>query len=335
MSIDLGAPWFLLGLVPVALAALLLGRRRRFRLDPALSFSSARLVGELPKTFWVRIAWLPDAARIAALAAIVVALARPQRVSVAEAEEARGIDIVLALDTSGSMRAVDFQPSDRMAVAKRAIGDFVRQRVSDRIGLVVFAGEAASWVPLTLDYPLLLEMLDEVEVGMLPDGTAIGSAVGTAVNRLRESTATSRVVVLLTDGDDNAGNLSPRKAAELAKELGVRVYTILIGRGGPVPFPAGTDLFGRPVYQEVVVPTDPALLEDIAGITGAEAYVAKDSEELDRRLSEVLDDLDKSRLESTAQTPPKEELFPWAVALAFLLLALELALGTTRLRRFP
>lgn len=335
MSFGFGAPWFLLCLAPVALVAVYLWRRRALRLDPALGFSSTRLVAGLPRTFWVRIAWVPDAARVGALAAIVVALARPQQIGRPEIDQTEGIDIVLALDTSGSMRAADFQPKDRMAVAKNAIADFVQQRASDRIGLVVFAGEAAGWVPLTLDYALLLEMLDEVAVGMLPDGTAIGSAVGTAVNRLRQSDASSRVVVLLTDGDNNAGHLSPRKAAELAKEMGVRVYTILIGRGGPVPFPAGEDLFGRPVFQKVTVPTDPALLEDIAQMTEGEAYVAQDSEELDRRLSAVLDDLDRSRIEATFIEPPKSELFPWAVAAAFFLLAVELVLGATRLRRFP
>ena len=334
MSLGLAAPWFLMGLVPVALAGVYLLRRRQLRLDPALTFSSTGLVRQLPRTLWVRAAWVPDAARIGALAAIVVALARPQEVGSPEMDESQGIDIVLALDTSGSMRAADFQPRDRMAVAKRAIADFVKERATDRIGLVVFGGEAASWIPLTLDYSLLLQMLDEVEVGMLPDGTAIGSAVGTAVNRLRESSAASRVVVLLTDGDNNAGHLSPRKAAELARELGVRVYTSLIGRGGPVPFPAGNDLFGRPVFQEVEVPTDPALLEDIARITGGEAYIARDSEALDRGLSRVLDDLDKTRVESSV-APPKAELFPWAVAIAFALLALELLLGATRMRRFP
>lgn len=332
---SLGQPWFLLGLFPVALAAFYLARRRKLRVDPALTFSSKRLVEGLPKTVWVRIAWLPDAARIAALALIVLALARPQRATESDTDETSGIDIVLALDTSGSMRAADFQPNDRMTVAKQAIADFVRQRSDDRIGLVVFAGEAASWVPLTLDYGLLVEMLEEVSVGMLPDGTAIGSAVGTAVNRLRESDAKSRVVVLLTDGDNNAGKLSPKKAAELAEELGVRVYTILIGRGGPVPFPAGTDMFGRQVFREVTVPTDPELLEQIAELTGGEAYSAEDSEELDNRLSDVLDDLDRSRLESTVVEPPKAELFPWVVAAAFALLLLEGILSFTRLRRYP
>ena len=330
-----GQPWFFLGAVPVVLAAWVLARRARRQLDPALTFSSLALVDGLPDSPWARLAWVPDGLRLLALLAMVVALARPQWVGEAGAESARGIDIVVALDTSGSMRAADFEPRNRMAVAKRAVADFVKQRRTDRIGLVVFGGEAATWVPLTLDYALVGELLSEVETGMLPDGTAIGSAIGTAVNRLRESDAASRVVVLITDGDNNAGNLSPRKAAQLAEELGVRVYTILIGRGGPVPFPSGTDLFGKPVFREVVVPTDPELLASIAEITGGAAYVAEDSAALDRRLSDVLDALDRSRLDSEIVEPPKEELFPLVLALAALLLGAERLLSSTRLRRFP
>lgn len=333
MSFD--RPWFFLAAVPVLLAAFALLRRRKLRLDPALVFPSLGLVDGLPKTVWVRLAWLPDGLRVLALLAMVVGLARPQEVGDPAIEEARGIDVIVAVDTSGSMQAADFQPSDRMAVAKRAIGDFIETRTTDRIGLVVFAGEAATWAPLTLDYGMLLKLLDEVKVGMLSDGTAIGSALGTAVNRLRDSQAASRVVVLLTDGDNNAGTISPRKAAELAKEMGVKVYTILIGRGGPVPFPAGTDMFGRPAYREVTVPTDPALLREIADTTGGAAYRAEDSAALDQRLTDVLDALDRSRLEATLAEPPRKELFPWAVAAAFLLLAGELLLGLTRLRRFP
>jgi Ca-activated chloride channel family protein len=200
---------------------------------------------------------------------------------------------------------------------------------------VVFAGEAASWVPLTLDYSLLVDLLDEVHVGMLPDGTAIGTAIATALNRLRDSDAQSRVVVLLTDGDNNKGSITPKRAAEFAKTLDIQVYTILIGRGGEVPFPAGQDLFGRDVFRNQVIPTNPALLEDIAQKTGGKAYVAKDGEELDERLSEVLDTLEKTQLENTTFTTPREELFSWFVALAIALLALELLLSATRLRRFP
>lgn len=331
-----GEPWFLLGLVPVALTAIYLYWRRKRRRDPALVFSSSALLAPLPVTLWARLVALPDVLRVLSLSLVVLALARPQILGEPEAEDAEGIDIVLALDTSCSMRAADFQPRDRMFVAKQSITDFVKRRSVDRIGLVVFAGEAASWAPLTLDYSLLIDLLSEIEVGMLPDGTAIGSALGTALNRLRDSDATSRVVVLLTDGDNNSGNISPKKAAEFAKELGVKVYTILIGTtGGPVPFPAGKDLFGRPIYQNQVVPTNPKLLQEIAESTGGVAYQAVDGKELDQRLTDVLDTLERTRLESTVYSTPKEELFPYFVWAAFVALALEVLLSGTRLRRLP
>jgi Ca-activated chloride channel family protein len=334
-GLTFASPWFLLGFVPIsAILGYLIWRRRSGR-EPAMLFSSSSLVSELPKTIWVRIVWMPDALRLLGLSMIVLALARPQILGPPTSEEAEGIDIILAIDTSCSMQAADFQPRDRMFVAKKSIEELIQKRTNDRIGLVVFAAEAATWAPLTLDYSLLVELLDEIDVGMLPDGTAIGSALGTALNRLRKSDAKSRVVVLLTDGDNNAGEISPRKAAELAKEIGVRVYTILIGRGGAVPMPAGKDLFGRQMYREQVMPTNPELLREIASVTGGEAYVAKDGEELDARLAEVLDTLDKARLENTVFSTPRYELFSWFVLAGAVLLAIELVVRSTRLRRFP
>lgn len=331
------SPRFLWALVLVAGVAVYLVWRRRTRRDPALKFSSARLWQALPPSTWAKLAWLPDALRIAALALLVVALARPQQVGQALPDETEGIDIVVALDTSGSMLAADFQPRNRMAVAKRSIADFINERSVDRIGLVVFAGQAATWVPLTLDYSLLANLLDDVDVGMLPDGTAIGSALGTALNRLRESEAASRVIVLVTDGANTAGAgaITPKQAAQFAKELGVKVFTILIGRGGEVPFPAGQDMFGRPVFRNQVMRTDPVLLKSIADTTGGAAYVAKDSQELDEKLTEVLDTLERTRLENTISTVPKDELFPFFVLAGLALMALEALLSTTRLRRFP
>jgi Ca-activated chloride channel family protein len=334
-DLALASPWFLLGLLPVLGLAVRAVRRRRRREAPAMMFPSAQLVAGLPRTPWARLEAAPDAARLLALAALVVALARPQRVGTPTPGETEGIDVVVALDTSGSMQAADFQPRDRMFVARQSLAAFVQKRSTDRIGLVVFAGEAATWVPLTLDYSMLVDLLDEVQVGMLPDGTAIGSAIGTALNRLRASAARSKVIVLLTDGDSNAGSISPRKAAELAKELGVKIFTILVGRGGPVPFPAGKDVFGRPVFREQVVPINPALLEELAATTGGAAYTAKDGEELDARLAAVLDTLERTRIETTARSAPRDELFAPLVALALALVALELALRATRLRRFP
>ena len=325
---------FVLFAVVAALGAFIAWRSKKHR-NPTFTFSSIRLADDVPATIWSRLAWLPDALRIGAMALFIIALARPQVVGAAQDEEAEGIDIVLALDTSCSMQAADFQPDDRMHVAKASITQFIQSRTVDRIGLVVFAAEAATWVPLTLDYPLLVDLLDEVEIGLLPDGTAIGSAIGTALNRLKDSSAASRVVVLVTDGDNNSGNISPKKAAEFAKELGVQVYTILIGRGGPVPFPSGKDIFGRTVFREQVVPTNPELLAEIAKISGGEAYRAKDGEELDARLVDVLDALKRSRLDSGISAPPKDEHFGEFAVAGLIFVLIELVLSATRLRRFP
>jgi Ca-activated chloride channel family protein len=331
----LESPWSLLGLLPVAALIAHAYWQKRKKTRPSLQFSSLNLFDEIPSTWVVKIAWLPRALRYLALSLIVFALARPQLVGEPEAEDSQGIDIVMAVDTSCSMTAADFKPKDRMFVAKKSIDEFITGRTNDRVGLVVFAGEAASWVPLTLDYSLITRMLDEVEVGMIEDGTAIGTAISTALNRLRTSEAKSKVIVLLTDGDNNAGTISPAKAADFAKELDVKVYTILIGKGGPVPFPAGKDIWGQTVYKNRTVATNPELLKEIAEKTGGQAYLAADKKELDAKLLEVLDTLETTTLESTAKLRPYAEFFPYLVLLAMVFLALEMVMTSTRFRRFP
>jgi Ca-activated chloride channel homolog len=334
-DLHLDSPWSLLSLVAVALLVLWEIVKRKKRRQPALRFPALALLEGVPRTFFARIAWLPLALRVAAIALIAIALARPQLVGEPEAEEAEGIDIAVVLDTSCSMQAADFQPQDRMFVAKKSIREFISKRTNDRIALVIFAGEAATWVPLTLDYSLLGQLVEEVNVGMLADGTAIGSAIATALNRLRRSEAKSKAVILITDGDNNAGEISPLAASGFAKDLGVKVYTILIGTGGAVPFPAGKDLFGRMVYKKQIIPTNPELLKKIAAETGGEAFAATNEQELDDRLGEVLDRLEKTRLESAATLRPYAELFPHLVFAAIALLALDLLLGATRFRRYP
>jgi Ca-activated chloride channel homolog len=324
--------WTALG---VAAYTAFLAWRRRHRREPGFKVSSDELWTALPTTFFSRFYWLPDGLRILSLLMFVVALARPQALGEPTSFDSDGIDIVVALDISGSMQARDFQPDDRMAVAKRAVARFIEARPSDRLGLVVFAGEAASWVPLTVDHSVLLQMLDEVQVGMLPDGTAIGSALGNALNRLRASDAKSRVVVLLTDGDNNAGNISPNKAAELAKDLGIKVFTILIGQGGLVPFPAGKDLFGRTVYRQRKLPINPGLMKEIAEMTGGDAYRAESANELDARLSDVLDTLERSQREETAPFRQKNELYAPVLAAGLMLLVLESLLRATRFWSLP
>ena len=258
---------------------------------------------------WVgRLLPLPRALRICAIGLVAVALARPQRLSTDPAE-VEGIDIVVALDVSNSMAENDLLP-DRISAAKRVIDDFIRRRVSDRIGLVIFGREAFTQCPLTLDHRALRNLLGEVRLGLIDgQGTAIGNALGTAVNRLRRSTAKSRVVVLVTDGDDNASQLDPRKAAKFAQSFGIKVFTILIGRdvlaGDEVP---GTDRFGNVMIQRPRYPVNPRLLEEIADQTGGVPYLATDTDALQKRFQAILEDLDRSRLKS--QTPHYAELYP-------------------------
>lgn len=328
-------PWALLGLL---LLPLTWAPRRR----PVLRLPTQRALRSLDPGPRARLGWLPRALRSLALALGVLALARPA--TPAEGGQDRmveGIDIVVALDLSGSMQAVDFQPRDRLHVAKEVLDAFVQRRPRDRIGLVVFAGEAYTQCPLTLDHRVLRAILARLEVGHIPDGTAIGDAIATALNRLRESDAESRIVILITDGDSNAGAVSPLEAAKMAQDLGVPVYPILVGkecddpRGCPVPFPAGTDLFGNRVFRDVHIPTDPKLLATIAERTGGTFYRATDRTSLEGHLQDVLEAYEKSTLVEERQLAGYEERYALFLFPGFIALALELVLSATWLRRFP
>jgi Ca-activated chloride channel homolog len=288
-------PWALCGLLAAAAAGFLL--HRRLRSLPRLRLPSSRDAHGLPRSIWAKLWWLPGALLIAALACTSIGLAGPRRrASRAQDLAVEGIDIVVAFDLSTSMLAADFRPKDRITVAKEVLKNFIEGRPNDRIGLVVFAGEAYTQCPLTLDHKVLEELLDQVRTGVIVDGTAIGNALATAVNRLRESDAKSRVVILITDGDNNQGNISPLQAAQIAKDLGVKVYTILIGKGGRVPYPTGTDLFGRTTYDQVEIDVNPELLQQIASVTGGAYYPATGRESLESGLRAVLDSLTKSKI---------------------------------------
>ncbi len=283
-----------------------------------------------------RLWWLPQALVAVALGLTALALARPQaREREAERTSVEGIDIVIALDLSTSMLAADFQPKDRVTVAKQVLTDFIGRRRTDRIGLVVFAGDAYTQSPLTLDYGILRDLVGRLQIGVIEDGTAIGNAIATAVNRLRESDAKSKVVILITDGDNNAGQVSPLEAAEIARTLGVRVFTILVGKGGVVPYPTGTDAFGRTVYEPLEFPVNPALLRDIARVTGGAHYAATDRQSLERGLNDILDRMEKTRLVEAGALARVTELYPLFLRPAFALGALGLLLGATRFRPFP
>jgi len=241
-----------------------------------------------------------------------VALARPQWGSVKHDVTTSGVDIVVALDVSGSMAAEDFQPKNRLAVAKQVVADFVQRRRSDRVGLVIFAGQSLTKAPPTTDSAVLLRQLEDVRLDTLPDGTAIGSGLATALTRLRRSKARSRVVVLVTDGANNAGEIDPATAADVAKAMEVRVYTICVGRGGrvPMPVPVQDPFSGRIVKQNAMVEVaiDEPLLQRIAERTGGEFFRATDAGSL-KAIFDRIDRLEKSEIKLTAFQRYRE-LFP-------------------------
>ncbi len=318
--------WLLLLL---AVPALAWHARRRRGAAPGVLFSAAGDAAGLPAAGWARLGWLPGALRMVALALAVIALARPQRRDASVERSSEGIDIMLALDASTSMTAEDFPPN-RFEAAKAVAAEFVRGRTSDRVGLVVFAAQAYTQAPLTLDYPFLLTMLSEVRMGMIEDGTAIGTAIATSTARLRDSDATSKVIILLTDGQSNRGQVDPQTASEAARALGVRIYAIGVGTdGGTLPGsgPFGGFL-GAPPAQ-----IDEATLRTVAETTGGRYFRATDVEAL-RSIYAAIGELEKTRIDETVLLDV-EELYRWALWPALLCLLAASVLASTRLRRVP
>ena len=296
-------PWWLLLALAAAARVALLVRDRRRRVG-AFVVSSLALVA--PKTpLRARFAWLPFALETVAALLMIVALARPQRVTRTATNDRYGIDIVIALDASGSMAAEDFRPRNRFAVAKDLIGDFISKRQDDRIGIVTFGVRAATRVPITYDREIAGAILERAQVGENGDGTAIGHAIATAVNRLRQSKSRSRVIILVTDGVNNAGSIDPSTAAQLAAKFGIKIYTIGVGSRGPVPIPLKREdpFTGEIVttYQIVRADIDEESLAQIARVTGGAYFRATDT----RAMAEVLDRI--SKLEKSRLTAPKSE----------------------------
>jgi Ca-activated chloride channel family protein len=288
---------------------------------------------------------VPGILRGAAIFFAFAALARPENVLHGEQAGERGIDIVIVLDLSGSMRAVMDAPTSRAAVtegkrptrldtAKDVILDFISRRKTDRIGVVVFGKSAYVLAPPTLDYQLLTTLVGKMELDLIDgNGTAIGDAVGTGVARLRRSNAKSKAIVLLTDGDSNAGALSPEYATHLAKTQGVKVYTVQIGNGDDVDVQEGVDLFGQPKYVRRHFPVNPKLLKTMASATGGDAFVATDKKGLESSMHSILDSLEKTKFQ--AETATTEDLFPLLLTPAVLLLVLEALARVLLIRRFP
>ncbi len=325
-------PWALLLLVFVPLLA----RGRRRPAPPALPYpvlDAVRAVGPGRRARW---RWVLTALRAAALVLLVIALARPQLGRADARVRSEGIDIMLAVDVSGSMLAEDFQleggRANRLDAVKAVVREFVARRPNDRIGLVLFAARPYTQSPLTLDHGWLLAMLDRARIGMIEDGTAVGSALAAAIGRLEQSEAKSRIVILLTDGQNNAGKVPPLTAADAAKTLGYRVYTIGAGTRGAAPFPQ-VDPFGRTVYVNVPVNVDEETLRRIADTTGGRYFRATDTE----RLRQIYAEIDQ--LETTPQEGLQylefDELYVWLAAAALLLLAGEALLAQTWLRVLP
>src|SRR3954451_16970985 len=319
-------PWLLLLLLLLPLWWML----RRRRAVPAASYSDITLPAAASQRRWPEM--LPPVLRGVALAALVLAAAGPRIGGDTVEIKQEGIAIVITIDISSSMLAEDFAPSNRLEVAKRQAVAFIRGRTADRIGLVAFAGEALTQVPVTLDYPVVEQAVMDLKIGSLEDGTAIGSGLATAVNRLRRAPDKSKVVLLLTDGENNKGLIDPRTAAATAATFGIKVYTIGVGTIGEAPIPTGRGLGGFR-YELLPVRIDEPLLQEIAQKTGGRYFRAKDSEALSRIFRQI-DALEKTPMQVTRYTRYEETTRP-LILLGLGALALELLIGSTLVVRVP
>jgi len=308
------------------------------RLSPgllsALHFSHGRSLRELPKTWAVRLHWLPPVFGALGLVFLIIALARPQKGLQRRTVTAEAIDIMMVIDVSTSMEAIDFSEEgdrmDRLDAVREVAREFVERREGDRIGLIAFSGQPFVMSPLTRDHPWLLERVDDLATRQMPDGTAIGDALASAVNRLRESEAENRLILLLTDGINNTGHISPLNAAQLASTKGMRTYVIGAGSTGPVEFPF-RDQFGRTRYQRVHIPIDDDTLQEIADVTGGRYWRVQNREEMEQGFEEI-DELERSEIELTEYTLFEERFMGFALA-GLLLWLIERLLSVSRLGR--
>jgi len=325
-------PWFFLLLVLIPLLIY-----RHFRSQHGkVRFSSTNELERISPSWaiWARHALL--LLRCIVVLLLVIALARPQKGKVETRITTEGIDIILAVDVSGSMLAEDFQLAgehyNRLHVVKEVVREFINGRENDRIGIVTFAGRPYTLCPLTLDYGWLIQQLDRAEIGMIEDGTAIGSAIATATNRLRSSDAKSRIIILLTDGRNNAGRVDPITAADAAGSLNVRIHTIGAGTKGLAPFPS-RDFFGNKTYRQVRIEIDDDSLKKISRKTEGMYFRATDTDSL-RRIYKEIDEMEKTEIEST-EFLEYREFYPYLLILAIVAFAVEIGLGNTRFRRLP
>lgn len=308
----------------------------RRRPETSFIFSSEELIKELKPTLRQRLSKTTVFLRAAGMVLMIIALARPQSMLEGTKTVSEGVDIVLTLDTSTSMLAEDFRMGprrvNRFDVVREVVKEFVSKRKDDRIGMVAFAARAYTVCPLTTDYSWLNENLDRVRIGMIEDGTAVGSAIAASCNRLRTSKTKSKVIILLTDGVNNAGNVSPLMASDAAKAFGIKIYTIGVGTKGLVPYPF-KDVYGRTVYQNIPIEIDEDSLKKIAETTGGKYYLASDTETL-RKIYDDINKLEKSNIEHFGYRE-YSELFYWFLIPGMILLGLEILLANTIFMKVP
>ena len=328
-DISFAYPWVLsfLLVIPVLVAWYIWKGRKK---QAAITYSSLKVVEKIKPTLRERLVHLPFALRMLAILFLIIALARPQNFSAGQSVNTEGIDIPMVLDISGSMLAEDFKPN-RLDAAKNVIDNFVSARTTDRIGLVIFSREAFTQCPLTIDYSVLRNLLGDIKTGMIEDGTAIVNGIANGINRLKDSDAESRVIILLTDGVNNAGEVDPISAAEIASTFGIRIYTIGVGTRGEAPYPVQTPFGTR--YQMVPVEIDEVILKKIADLTGGEYFRATNNKALEEIYNKI-DKMEKTKIEITSFRNAKELFAGW-LGFGFALLLLESFTSKTILRKLP
>ena len=334
---QLASPLFLSLFIAVPLLIIALRWLRERTIVPVVRFSDfkhgfAAGIQQMQDTLSVKALPILRITRFIVLALLIVTLARPQLSQSREHKFTEGIDILLVLDISKSMRAEDFEGSNRIQTAKSVVNDFLTHRQNDRIGLVVFAGESFTLCPLTSDYSVLVELLRDVEIGQLKDGTAIGDALATATHRLRTSESKTKIVILLTDGENNAGSIEPGTAASFAQSFEIKVYTIGMGKEGGARIPYADTTFGKR-YREVLTYLDEDTLKQIANITGGRYFRATDTQSLKQIYAEI-DRFEKTKFE-TINVVAHKELMAYFLIPAVLLLGTEILLSNTILRKIP
>ncbi|MBP9994122.1 MAG: VWA domain-containing protein [bacterium] len=320
-SFEFASPYFLYGLIIIPLLIVWYIFRGR-RQSAYIRFADTSFFSRLPRSWRAYCRHMLFVLELSAMTLLFIALARPQSSSTNQKVNVEGIDIVMTIDISSSMLAQDLKP-DRLEAAKEVGADFIKGRPDDRIGLVVFASETFTQVPLTTDHGMILNMLKDMRCGMLEDGTAIGDGLASSVSRLKDSEAISKVVILMTDGDNNAGSVDPSTAAEMAKLFGIRVYTIGVGTRGKAPYPVH-DPYGRTYFQQLDVNINEPLLQQIADETGGKYFRATSNEKLEQIYAEI-DQLERSKIEVNEFKRVHEEFLPfvlWATALLLLAFAL-------------